>query len=356
MAAQEPTIDLRSDTVTRPTDTMRDAMRDAEVGNSALGEDPTVDQLESEAADALGKEDAVFCVSGTMANLAAMITWCQEVERPEVIAESTAHVLLYESASISRVAHAQARPIEGELGHMDPGAVRDQIRPAGAISIKPQTALVCLEQTHNQAGGIVLDPDHVDEIAAIAREADVPVHIDGARIFNAAVALDRPAAELAEPADSVMVALTKGLGAPVGSILAGSEPFVTRARRAKALLGGAMRQAGHLAAAARIALEESPERLSQDHANARRLAEALAKIDGIEVAVDRVDTNIVFFDVSGLGVDAPTFAGLAAQEGVGVDGGMRQHHVRAVTHRDVASADVETAAARIRDVAAELRG
>lgn len=354
--AAEPEIDLRSDTMTRPTDAMREAMAEAEVGNSALGEDPTVDRLETQAAELLGKPAALFLASGTMANLAAMLAWTHDVERPEVIAEATSHVLLYESSSIARIAHAQARPLEGEAGRMDPAAVRANLRPAGGPSIKPQTALVCLEQTHNQAGGVVLPPAHMEEIASIAAEGDVPVHVDGARLFNAAVALDVPAAELAAYGDSVMVALTKGLGAPVGSVLAGPEPFIERAARAKALLGGGMRQAGHLAAAAELALSEGPGQLGEDHANARRLAEALAKVDGLGVDLDRVQTNIVFFDVAGLGTTAARFAEALAEQGVGVDGMMREHHARAVTHRDVDAADVDAAAEAIADVAARFRG
>jgi threonine aldolase len=353
--AGEPDVDLRSDTVTRPTDAMREAMAEAEVGNSALGEDPAVDRLEAEAADLFGKADALFLPSGTMANLAAMIAWTRDVERPEIVAESTAHVLLYESSSIARVAHAQARPIEGEAGRMDPGDVRAHIRPAGGPTIKPQTALVCLEQTHNQAGGVALGLEHMDEIAAIADEADVPVHIDGARSLNAAEALDVAPAEIADRGDSIMLALTKGLGAPVGSVLAGSEAFIQRARRAKALVGGGMRQSGHLAAAGLLALQEGPKRLEQDHRRARRLADELAAVEGIEVDLDRVDTNIVFFDVSELGVDAATFAERAAEHGVGFDGMMTEHRVRAVAHRDVDGDDVERAIEVVQTVADEVR-
>ncbi|PSG96867.1 hypothetical protein BRD56_08810 [Thermoplasmatales archaeon SW_10_69_26] len=353
--AQEPAIDLRSDTVTRPTDAMRQAMAEADVGNSALGEDPTVDELEDEAAQTFGKDAAVFMPSGTMANLAALVAWTQDVERAEVIAESTSHILLYESSSIARVAHAQARPIEGHAGRMDPQTVRAQLRPEGGPTIKPRTALVCLEQTHNHAGGVAVPLDHLAEIAAIARSADVPVHIDGARALNAATALDVEPAEVADHGDSIMLALTKGLGAPVGSVLAGPEAFVQRARRAKALLGGGMRQSGHLAAAGLLALKEGPRRLAEDHRRARELAEGLADTDGIEVDLGRVDTNIVFFDVQGLGVDAETFAAHAAEADLGLDGMMAEHRVRAVTHRDVDDADVDEALATIRELADRRR-
>lgn len=351
----EPPIDLRSDTMTRASQRMRQAMADAAVGNSALGEDPTVERLEQDAAERLGKEDALFLASGTMGNLAAMLAWTRDVERPEIIAESTAHVLLYESSSISRIAHAQARAIQGQRGVMDPAEVERHLRPSDGPSIKPQTALVCLEQTHNQAGGTVLAPDHMAEIRELASAHDVPLHIDGARLFNAAVALDVPVAELAQHGDSVMIALTKGLGAPVGSILAGPEPFIERAARAKALLGGAMRQAGHLAAAGLVALEDGPDRLHRDHENAERLAEGLAKIDGVSVDLDRVETNIVFFDVSPLGMTAPEFQDAMLEADVGVDGMMRPTHVRAVTHRDVSADDVDRAIEAAANVAAEHR-
>ncbi len=350
----EPDVDLRSDTVTRPTDAMRRAMAEAEVGNSALGEDPTVQALEVEAADVFDKPAALFLPSGTMANLAALIAWTQPVERPEVIAEATSHILLYESSSIARVAHAQARPIEGTAGHMDADDVRKQIRPSGGPTIKPQTALVCLEQTHNHAGGVVLDPDHVAGIATLAHEHDVPVHIDGARIVNAAVALDTSPAEVAAPGDSIMLSLSKGLGAPVGSVLAGPQPFIERATRAKSLLGGGMRQSGHLAAAARIALSQRPNQLARDHDNARAFAEKVAAIDGITVELGRVDTNIVFFDVQDLGLTAAAFAEEAAKRGLGVDGMMTEHRVRAVMHRDIDEDDLERAIDVVRTCAEEL--
>jgi threonine aldolase len=350
----EPEIDLRSDTVTRPTDEMRTAMAQAEVGNSALGEDPTVQALETEAAETFDKQAAVFCASGTMANLAAMIAWTRELDRPEIVAETTAHVLLYESSSIARVAHAQARPIVGERGHMPVDRVREEIRPADGPSIKPQTGLVCLEQTHNHAGGVVLDPDHMAEIADLAGEHDVPVHVDGARLMNAAVELDADPVDLAQHGDSVMLALTKGLGAPVGSVLAGSEEFVAYARRAKALLGGGLRQSGHLAAAGRIALETGPKRLATDHELAQRFARGVHGIDGIDVDPSAVETNIVFFDVSGLGVDAAEFAKRAGKHGLGLDGMMAEHRVRAVTHRDVDGDDVAEAIDRVQATAREL--
>jgi threonine aldolase len=353
--AEEPAIDLRSDTVTRPTDAMREAMAEAEVGNSALGEDPTVHEFEARAAETFGKPAAVFLASGTMANLAAMLAWTQHVERPEIVAEASSHVLGYESSSIARVAHAQARPVEGEAGRMPPSAVRDAIRAEGP-TIKPQTALVCLEQTHNHAGGVALALDHMAEIASVARDHEVPVHVDGARCLNAAEALDVEPAAIAEHADSIMLALTKGLGAPVGSVLAGPEDFVERARRAKALLGGGMRQAGHLAAAALLALEQGPERLARDHELAREFAERVDDVEGLHVDLDRVDTNIAFVDVTELGVEASTFADHAAEHGVGLDGMMTTHAVRAVTHRDVDGDDIDRAVDVVARVAGKLGG
>lgn len=350
----EPRIDLRSDTMTRPTDAMREAMANATVGNSALGEDPTVNELQDEAADLLGKESALFLASGTMANLASLIAWTRPLERPEVIAEATSHVLLYESSSIARVANAQAHPLEGQRGRIPLEALEENLRPREGPTVKPQTALVCLEDPHNHAGGTVLGQDYLKDAYELARGHDVPVHLDGARLFNAAVAQGVPVKALAQHADSVMVALTKGLGAPVGSLLAGPEPFVEDAARAKALLGGGMRQAGHLAAAAKLALNEGPKRLEQDHENARRLARGADDVQGLSVDLDRVDTSIVFVDVSGLGVDASTFASELMEEDVGVDGMMRETHVRAVTHRDVSESDVDEALEALSTVAARL--
>lgn len=350
----EPRIDLRSDTVTRPSKAMRDAMRDADVGNDALGEDPTVNRLQAEAAEALGKEGALFFPSGTMANLAALLAWTRRVERPEVIAESTAHVLLYESSSIARVANAQTHPIDGEAGRMPLDRIAASLRTDG-FSIKPQTALVCLEETHNHAGGIVIGTDYVRDVGELARDHGVPVHLDGARLFNAAVAQGITPARAAEGSDSVMIALTKGLGAPMGSLLAGDEGFLEDAQRARSLLGGGLRQAGIVAAAGRIALDEGVDRLEQDHANARRLAKRLASIEGLRVDVDAVGSNIVFVDVTGLGVDAAEAARWLGDEDVGVDGMMRPTHVRCVTHRDVSREDVDEAVGAFERVARNAR-
>lgn len=326
-------------------------MASADVGNSALGEDPTVNRLQEEAARVLGKDAALFFPSGTMANLASLIAWTQDAERPEVLAEETAHLILYESSSIARVAHAQARPLPGDGGRIPLDLLEEHIRPAGGPSIKPETALVSLEEPHNHHGGTVLGLDYLEKASKLAGEHAVPVHLDGARLFNAAAARDEPVSAFAEHADSVMVALSKGLGAPVGSVLAGDRSFVDDAARAKSLLGGGLRQAGHLAAAGLIALEQGPERLPQDHDNAKRLARAVDGIEGLSVDVDRVETNLVFVDVSGLGLTASAFAKRVAKQGVGVDGMMREHHVRAVLHKDVRTSDVDQAVEAFQAVA-----
>ncbi len=348
----EPGIDLRSDTMTRPSGAMRDAMREAKVGNDALGEDPTVNRLQEEAADILGKEGALFFPSGTMANLAALLVWSRRVERPEVIAESTAHLLLYESSSIARVAGAQARPIDGDQGRMPLDRIDRNLRTSG-IPIKPQTALVCLEETHNHAGGIVLGEEYRREVARLASEHGVPLHVDGARLFNAAVAEGVAPSRIAAAGDSVMIALTKGLGAPMGSLLAGEAEFLEEAERARALLGGGLRQAGVVAAAGRIALKEGPPRLKDDHENAKQLAEGLASIEGLRVEVEAVESNIVFVDITALGASAGEIARRLGEEGVGVDGMMRSTHVRCVTHQDVTREDIDEALSAFERVSAK---
>lgn len=350
----EPRIDLRSDTVTRPTDAMREAMRDADVGNDALGEDPTVNRLQDKAAEMLGKQEALFFPSGTMANLAALLAWTQDVERAEVLAEHTSHILLYESASLARVAGALAHPIEGDQGRMPLDQLEASMRPKGGPSMKPQTALLCLEETHNHAGGIVTGTRYLADVASLAQAHDVPVHLDGARLFNAAVAQGKPPHRVAEAGDSVMIALTKGLGAPVGSLLAGDASFLEDAARARTLLGGGLRQSGIVAAAGLIALDQGPGRLAQDHANAKRLAKGLAAIEGLGVDVEAVETNIVFVDITNLGADAVTAARHLAEDGVGVDGMMRSTHVRCVTHRDVSEGDVDEAVAAFERLARSL--
>ncbi|HVL87229.1 MAG TPA: GntG family PLP-dependent aldolase [Candidatus Thermoplasmatota archaeon] len=345
-------VDLRSDTVTTPSRAMREAMRDAAVGNAAWGEDPTVRRLEEESAAAVGMEAALFVPSGTMANQVACRVWTSRRMNPEVILEAKSHIYLNESAGLAVVSGAQAVPIPGSRGAMDPAAVEAAIRTD--YYLKPMTALVCVENTHNYAGGAVVPITNLRAVRDVAQRHGLPVHLDGARLFNAAAALGVDPARIAEHADSLMFCFSKGLGAPVGSVVCGSAEFVREAERARALLGGAMRQAGVIAAPALLALREGPRRLREDHENARRLAEGLARIDGLALDPQAVETNIVLFDVSALGMSAKAFCERmrAAGAGYSVTG---PSQARAVTHVDVDRSDVEAAIALTAETVAAIR-
>ena len=338
-------IDLRSDTVTRPTPAMREAMASAEVGDDVYGEDPTVNRLEKDAAEIFGREAAIFVPTGTMGNQIAIRLHTQHGQ--EVICEARSHVLDWEMAMVAAFSGCVPRTVAAERGIL----TWDHIKPAiGAkIYYRAQTALVCLENTHNMAGGTVTPLRVMEEVWAGAREAGLPVHLDGARVFNAATALGIPVANLTNGFDSVMFCLSKGLGAPVGSMLVGSRKAIDQARVHRKALGGGMRQAGVLAAAGLIALHEMPKRLGEDHANARLLAEAVAaNPDTAEIDLDAVQTNIVIFKLRGRdganGGDAQGFAGALKQKGVLVSA-IGPHSIRFVTHYDVDRAACERAAA-----------
>jgi threonine aldolase len=293
-------IDLRSDTVTHPTPEMRRAMMEAELGDDVFGDDPTVISLEERAAELLGKEAALFVASGTMGNLVSLMA--HAARGTEIITEAEAHIVHDEAAGHAVVVGASARGIAArDDGTMDPLAVREAFRNA-LDPHQPITSLVCLENTHAHSMGQPLSAGYTREIAALAHGEGVPLHVDGARLFNAAVALGVPARELVADADSVMFSLSKGLACPVGSIVAGSREFIWRARRARKLVGGGMRQVGVLAAPGLVALRDGPagmiERLAEDHANARRLAEGLAGIPGVaDLDPARVRTNFVIFRI-----------------------------------------------------------
>ena len=339
-------IDLRSDTVTRPTPAMRQAMAAAEVGDDVYGEDPTVNHLEKEAATVFGKEAAIFVPTGTMGNQIAIRLHTEHGQ--EVICESRSHVLDWEIAMMAAFSGCQARTVGGERGILTWEKIRRAIGPK--IYYRQPTGLVCLENTHNMAGGTVTPLDVLKEIWRGAKEAGLPVHLDGARVFNAATALGIDVAELTAGFDTVMFCLSKGLGAPVGSVLVGSARAIERARVFRKSLGGGMRQAGVLAAAGLIALNEMPNRLGEDHANARLLAEAVAKEPGAEIDLDAVQTNIVIFRLRGE-ADAPAFCASLKQKGV-LASAIGPHVVRFVTHYDVNRAACEQAAGI---TAAELR-
>jgi threonine aldolase len=323
-------IDLRSDTVTKPTPAMRQAMIEAEVGDDVYREDPTVNRLEERAAEIIGKPAALFVPTGTMGNTIAIKLLTEHGQ--EVVADSRAHLIDYELSMVAWFSGCVIRAIPTDRGVLSWDEVRRQIRPLSPYSAP--TGAVCIEQTHNMAGGSVYPMATVYEICNGAHERGVRVHLDGARIFNASVALGIPVHKIAAPADTVMYCLSKGLGAPVGSILAGPADLIAKARLYRKRLGGGMRQAGILAAAGLVALEESPAKLAIDHANARFLAEGLAKIPSVQVDPAKVETNVVVFDVSGTGIAPAEISARLKQRGVLMNA-INDRCVRAVTHYDV---------------------
>ena len=342
-------IDFRSDTVTRPTPAMRRAMAEAEVGDDVYGEDPTVNRLQERAAEIFEKESALFVPTGSMGNQIAVKLHTRPGQ--EVVIEERGHIYNYEMAAMSAISGALARPVRsadgtGVLGWEE---VRAAVRAGDAPYYVARTGLVALENSHNLAGGAVMTRERAEEICDGAHALGVPVHLDGARIFNAAEALGETVAALARPADSVMFCLSKGLGAPVGSMLLGGRGFIEEARRWRKLLGGGMRQVGVLAAAGLVALEETPPRLAEDHANARRLAEGLAELPGVRIDPEGVRTNIVLFDVSGTGLAADEIcARVRDSHGVLCSG--FGSSIRMVTHYDVSRDDVELALGGLREV------
>jgi threonine aldolase len=332
MAARRPeqVVDLRSDTVTRPTPEMRRAMAEAEVGDDVFGEDPTVNRLEAMAAERLGKEAGLFVVSGTMGNQVCLMSHTQRGE--EIILDEGSHIFNYEVAALAVLSAVQPRTLRGHSGILDPEEIRQAIR-APNIHV-PRTALVCLESSHNRGGGAVYPLETFREIRKIASTHGLAVHLDGARLFNACVATGVSAAETAAQADSVTFCLSKGLGAPVGSLVVGTRPFIDRARRARKTLGGGMRQAGILAAAGIVALETMVDRLREDHENARILAEGLAALPGIQIDPARVQTNIVIFRVERPDLDAPGLILKLAEQGIKAFH-ISPQAIRMVTHKDV---------------------
>ncbi|ELZ95045.1 threonine aldolase [Haloferax mucosum ATCC BAA-1512] len=329
-------IDLRSDTVTRPSDEMRAAARDADVGDDVYGDDPTVNELEARAAESVGMDDAVFVPSGTMGNQIAARVHTDPGQ--EALVDVEAHVYKWEVGGFAQLSGLQVRAFDaGSRGVPTPEQVREHAREE-SLHVAG-TGLLCLENTHNARGGVAVSKADIDAAADAAHELGIPVHLDGARLFNACVALDEDPAAMAERVDSVMFCLSKGLGAPVGSILAGSEAFVENAVRVRKQFGGGMRQAGIIAAPGLLALD-NVERLADDHENARVLAEGLDAVDGLSAATP--DTNIVVVDSEAAGMTADAF--VEACESVGVLGGtFGEYHTRFTTNLNVSRADVEHA-------------
>ena len=337
-------IDLRSDTITRPSEGMRRAIATAAVGDDVYGEDPTVNRLQERMAEVLGTEAALFVPSGTMANQITLHVLTDPGD--EVILARSSHIFNYETGAAGLLSGVQLHQVDTEDGQLTADAVDAAIRPAGDVF--PPTRLVSVENTSNKAGGTVYSRQRINAIAAVARTNDLRLHLDGARLWNAATALGVPEHELAAPFDLVWVALSKGLGCPAGSVIAGPQHWIDDARVARKRLGGGMRQTGLLAAAGLYALEHHRPRLHEDHQKARRLAEGLDELAPFVVNLDRVQTNIVLFDVR----EATASAVVDAMQDVGV--GLTvfgPHTVRATTHRDVSMDDIETALQAFREYA-----
>lgn len=343
-------VELRSDTFTKPTPEMREAMARAEVGDDVYSEDPTVNHLEELAAWHTGKDTAVFTPSGTMSNLIAILSWTKPGD--EIIVGNESHIFWNEVGGASAVGGVVMRTVPTEhSGRLDTDSVNLAIR--GSNIHQPPTRLLCLENTHNRCSGGVLTPPDIQQVADLMGPKDIPIHLDGARIFNASVALKLPVQDLTHQVDSVSFCLSKGLSAPVGSLLCGPSEFIERARKWRKMLGGGMRQAGVLAAAGVVALNTMIERLADDHVNALALAEGLAKIPGIQVNPAMIYTNIVIFEWTAC--DASTFIEKLANRGImaSYPGG---RFVRMVTHADIDINDIEDAISTTASVATELAG
>jgi len=331
----EKISDFRSDTVTKPTPKMRKAMAEAEVGDDVLGDDPTVEILERKAAEIMGKEAALFVPSGTMGNSIAVKVWTRELE--EVIVEARSHIFNMESTHLTFVSRVTPRPITSNRGVMDPKDVEENIRKP-SVHI-PRTSLICVENTHNNWSGAVVPMENLKALREIADRYDLRIHFDGARIFNASTASGIPVREYASIGDSLMFCLSKGLSAPVGSLLVGNREFINYARRVRKALGGGMRQVGILAAAGLVALEEMTDRLKEDHQRAKKLAQGISKFEEVHLNPEHIQTNIIIFNFKHPKYSIPAFLEELKKRGIlalATKGG-----IRFVTHKDVDDEDVE---------------
>ena len=348
--SDRPSIDLLSDTQTRPSQPMREAMASAEVGDEQLGEDPSVRTLCAMVADLLGKEDALFLPSGTMCNQVAYRAHTQPGD--EIILHETSHAVHYEAGGSAALSGVTLRTLSGERGIFTAAQVRSALREDAPYA--QRSRLVSVENTTNIGGGAVWPIDALDSVADMAHEHGLATHMDGARLMNAVVASGQPAAAFARGYDSAWIDLSKGLGAPVGGVLAGNRDFIAHALRFKHQFGGAMRQAGIVAAAGIHALQHNVDRLAEDHVNAQRFARLIAPVEGIEVEASAIETNMIYFDVSGTGLSAPQVADRLLEGGVRI-GAISEHRMRAVTHLDVDVAGVEEAAQALAAVAEAFR-
>jgi threonine aldolase len=340
------TIDLRSDTVTLPTQTMRQAIYDADLGDDVFGEDPTTNRLEKMAAERMGKEAAIMVASGTMGNLVSLLTHCKRGE--EVILGDQSHTFLYEAGGMSALGgihpHTVANQPDGKMRLED---IESAIR--GNNIHFPRSRLICLENTHNRCYGSALTPQYIESVAKLAGERSLSVHLDGARIFNAAVALGVDVTELTRYTDSVTFCLSKGLSSPVGSVVCGTSQFIAEARRNRKILGGGMRQSGIITAAGITALEQMVDRLAEDHENARRLAEGIARIPGLSIELNRIQTNIIYFNIADEKFTAGKLVTRLADRGIKIlsTGPSR---LRAVTHYGISAEDINSTLAALNEV------
>jgi len=340
-------VDLRSDTVTKPTPEMREAMKTAEVGDDVLGDDPTVNALQELAADIVGKEDALFVASGVMGNLIAILTHLRPGD--DVICDKQSHVNVNMSGGVAALAGVTTNPVEsGPDGVLAPAAICGAIRPDDCHLT--HSRLVSIENTNNGAGGTLWTPEQIRDVATVCREKGLKLHMDGARLFNSAVAQGVDVKQLTEHCDTVMFCMSKGLASPVGSLLAGPRDLIAEARRKRKMLGGGMRQAGVLAACGVISLTKMVTRLAEDHQNARRLAEAMASMPGVTVRLESVETNIIRFEISGAVADCEAFFERLKDRGVLCLDGRASNQGRMVTHKDVSAEDVDYAILMIREV------
>jgi threonine aldolase len=341
-------IDMRSDTLSMPTQAMLESVLTSPLGDDSRDGDPTILRLEAMAAELMGKEAGLFMPSGTMSNLMAMRTHVEP--GATAIVEASAHLYGAEIGGIAAGCGLLVTPVPGHRGAMDSDALREACRRVRTLF--PTRGILCLEDTHNAAGGTVIPPDHIERCAETAREFGLAIHLDGARIFNAAVALDCPATDITRHADTVSFCLSKGLSAPIGSLLTGPKAFMERARMVRRAYGGTLRQAGIIGGPGILALQTMIPRLAEDHANARTFAEGVVEVDGLFVDLDSVQSNIINLDVGGLGIDAATFASHLDKRGVRGLPGMGRV-VRFVTYRNISDEDVRTAVEEIRGMVAE---
>ena len=344
-------IDLRSDTVTLPTEEMLEEIGNTELGDDVYGEDPTVNRLEELAAEKMGKEAALLTTSGTQANLISVMS--QTKRGDEVILEADAHLYYYEVGAFSALGGLVPRLVRGHMGVMTPKDIEEALRPPNVHF--PPTSLVCIENTHNRAGGTMWSPGQIKAVFDFAKSRGLRVHMDGARIFNAAVAQDLDVREFTRYVDTLMFCLSKGLSAPVGSLIVGDRELIDLARRYRKMLGGGMRQAGIIAAPGIVAIEKMVDRLKDDHANAKLLATGLSRIRGVSVDLSRVQTNIVLYDVSGLGVTAKAWIAKMGEHGVKA-GAQEGGRVRMVTHIGIEKDDIEYTLGVAERVAKQIKG